>query len=309
MSRLAFRIEAIAVRAMLRLFRSLGPVRASDVGGAIARTIGPWLPESRIADVNIRMALPGLGARARRQVVRGAWENIGRTVGEFPHIGKLKQNTPSGPGWEMVGEETLIELAKRGGPAIFFSGHIGNWEMLPAACAAYGMPVSSMFRAAANPEVDALIVALRREAINTPVPMFAKGSAGAKAALGHLRAGGFLGLLMDQKMNDGIEATLFGHKAMTAPAMAALALRFRCPVIPGHVQRIGPARFRLICEPPMELPDPGDRKTDIAIMTQAMNDTLERWITATPDGWLWMHRRWPKEVYRRPLAQPGKELP
>ncbi len=37
---------------------------------------------------------------------------------------------------------------------------------------------------------------------------------------------------MDQKMNDGVEATLFGRPAMTAPAMAALALRFRCPVIP-----------------------------------------------------------------------------
>ncbi len=50
---------------------------------------------------------------------------------------------------------------------------------------------------------------------------------------------------------------------MTAPAMAALALRFRCPVIPGHVQRIGPARFRLVCEPPIVLPDTGDRQADV----------------------------------------------
>ena len=128
--------------------------------------------------------------------------------------------------------------------------------------------------------------------------MFSKGGAGAKAALGHLKAGGALGLLMDQKMNDGIEATLFGRPAMTAPALAVLALRFQCPVIPGHVQRIGPARLRLVCEPPMALPNTGDRRQDIQIMTQAMNDILERWIVERPESWLWMHRRWPKAVYR-----------
>jgi KDO2-lipid IV(A) lauroyltransferase len=298
MTRLAFRLEAAAVRLFLRLFRALGPVRASNLGGALARAIGPLLPVSRVADTNLRLALPHLDARGRRRVVRGAWENLGRTMGEFPHLGRLRQNTPAGPGWEMVGEQTLKALAAKGGPAIFFSGHIGNWEMLPAACAAYGLPFSSMFRAASNPEVDALVIALRREAMGTPVPMFAKGASGAKAALAHMKAGGYLGLLMDQKMNDGIEATLFGYKAMTAPAMAALALRFRCPVIPGHVQRMGPARFRLVCEPPMALPDSGDRRQDLHHMTQAMNGYLERWIRERPEGWLWMHRRWPKEVYR-----------
>ena len=271
---------------------------ASNLGGAAARLIGPLLPVSRVAEVNLRLAMPELDEAARKRVVRGAWDNLGRTVAEFPHIAALRQNTPSGPGWEMVGEATLQALAAQGGPAIFFSGHIGNWEMLPAACAAYGLPFSSMFRAATNPEVDKLIVALRQEAMGAPVPMFAKGAAGAKAAMAHMRKSGFLGLLMDQKLNDGIEVPLFGHPAMTAPAMAALALRFRCPVIPGHVQRIGPARFRLVCETPMELPDTGDRQQDVRVMTQAMNQYLERWIRERPEGWLWMHRRWPKEFYR-----------
>ncbi len=292
-----FRMEAAGARALLGLFRALGPVRASNWGGAVARAAGPWLPVSRVADSNLRLALPELDAAGRRRVIRGAWENLGRTVGELPHIGRLRQGTPNGPGWEMVGADTLTALAARGGPAIFVSGHIGNWEVMPAACAAYGMPVSSVFRAASNPAVDALIVTLRQEAIGAPVPMFSKGAAGARAALAHLRGGGYLALLMDQKMNDGMEATLFGHPAMTAPAMAALALRFRCPVIPGHVERIGPARFRLVCEPPMPLPDTGNRQADVRTVTQAMNDQLERWIRERPESWLWMHRRWPKATY------------
>ncbi len=299
MTRWLFRVEAAAVRLLLAVFSALGPVRASNLGGAAARLIGPLLPVSRVARVNLRLALPELDAAGRRRVIRGAWDNLGRTVGEFPHVGRLQQDTPSGPGWEMVGDDTLRALAARGGPAIFVSGHIGNWEMLPAACAAYGLPFSSMFRAATNSQVDEIIIGLRRAAIGSDVPMFSKGAAGAKAAMAHLKGGGYLGLLMDQKMNDGIEATLFGRPAMTAPALAALALRYRCTVIPGHVQRIGPARFRLVCEPPMALPDTGDRRQDIQLLTQAVNNHLERWIRARPESWLWMHRRWPKPLYRR----------
>ncbi|HTR17703.1 MAG TPA: lysophospholipid acyltransferase family protein, partial [Acetobacteraceae bacterium] len=109
-----------------------------------------------------------------------------------------------------------------------------------------------------------------------------------------LARGGYLAMLTDQKMNDGVEARFFGLPAMTASALAALALRFRCPVVPSHVERIGPARFRLICEPPLPLPDSGDRQADIRQLTQQVNDALERWIRERPESWLWLHRRWPK---------------
>jgi KDO2-lipid IV(A) lauroyltransferase len=82
---------------------------------------------------------------------------------------------------------------------------------------------------------------------------------------------------------------------MTAPATAALALRFRCPVIAGRVERLGPARFRLTVEPPMPLPDSGNRAADVASLTADINLVLERWIRARPDHWLWLHRRWPKQ--------------
>ena len=295
-----FRLEAIAARMVLALFRALGPVTASNLGGWVARMVGPILPVSRVAETNLILALPELDSAGRRRVVRGAWENLGRTVAEFPHLATLREGTSAGPGWDAVGTEHLASLVAQGGPGIFFSGHIGNWEMLPIACAANGVPLASMFRAAANPEVDALIQALRRQTMAAEMPMFPKGAVGARQAVGHLRSGGFLGLLMDQKMNDGIEARLFGHPAMTAPALALLALRFRCPVIPGYVQRVGPARFRLVCEPPVALPDSGNSRADIQAMTQAVNDCLERWIRQRPESWLWMHRRWPKHLYRHP---------
>jgi KDO2-lipid IV(A) lauroyltransferase len=221
------------------------------------------------------------------------WESVGRTVGELPHLASLT-NTSSGPGWEVTGLDILQEQAARGGPAIFFSAHIGNWEMLPPILARLGIHMASFYRALSNGAVDQAVNGLRRKAVGADLPMFPKGATGARGALAHLSRGGYLGMLVDQKMNDGIPVEFFGRTAMTAPALAALALRFRCPVIPGRIRRTGPARLRLEVESALALPDSGDRQQDIATLMRMVNATLERWITDEPRSWLWLHRRWPK---------------
>ena len=288
------RLEAALVRAALAVLRRLGPVAASNLCGAVARRIGPLLPVSRVATHNLSLALPELDAAARRRMVRGVWDNLGRTMGELPHVASLRQ-TAAGPGWELEGASTMHALAAQGGPVLFFSAHIGNWEMLPVVAAHYGLQVSSLYRAASNPLIDETILALRRQALGPDAPMFPKGAAGARQVLAHLARGGVLGMLVDQKMNDGIEARLFGRPAMTAPALATLALRFHCPVVPAHVERLGPARFRLVCEPPLDVPHSSDRAADVAALTQRVNDRIELWIRARPQEWLWLHRRWPRD--------------
>ncbi len=68
--------------------------------------------------------------------------------------------------------------------------------------------------------VDALIRTLRDSAMGgKTVPLFAKGAKGAREALAYVARGGRLGMLVDQKMNDGLEVTFFGQPAMTAPAL------------------------------------------------------------------------------------------
>jgi KDO2-lipid IV(A) lauroyltransferase len=274
---LAMRLEAGAVGVLGRLLAALPPQTASNLGGFVAGALGPALPVSRVADANLRAALPALDAAGRRRVAR------------------LKQNTAAGPGWEVAGQEVLAALAARGGPAIFFSGHMGNWEILPHAARAHGLPVASLYRAAQNGLVDTLIARWRRSASGEDLLLFPKGARGARQAMAHLRRGGLLAMLVDQKLNDGIEARFFGMAAMTAPAAAAFALHFRCPVIPARADRIGPARLRLVIEPPLALPHSGNRTADVLALTQGINDVLERWIRADPGSWLWLHRRWPKD--------------
>jgi KDO2-lipid IV(A) lauroyltransferase len=305
--RARWRFEAAIVGALFALCRALGPVRASNLGAAIARLIGPWLPVSRVAEVNLAIAFPDRDAAFRRATIRAMWENLGRVGGELPNLPAImaRQGEPDralaeGPGWAAEGDRHLAPLRAAGGPGILVSGHFGNWEAMPGAAARRGVGFALIYRAIGNPYLDAMIHRLRASVLGTgDLPLLPKGAVAARGALGHLRAGGFLGLLGDQKMNDGIAAPLFGREAMTAPAAAQLALRLRCPLVMGRAVREGPARFRVVIDPPLARPDTGTTHGDIAALAAAMNATFERWARERPAEWLWVHRRFDKALYRR----------
>jgi KDO2-lipid IV(A) lauroyltransferase len=140
--------------------------------------------------------------------------------------------------------------------------------------------------------VEAVIQEMRRQAA-PGLKLFPKGPIGARAALKHLASGGSLGGLVDQKMNDGMSVPFFGQPAMTATAIAQLALRFHLPVLPVRVRRLDAARFRLVCEAPLRHAPTGNRAADVLAIATTMNIILERWIREEPQAWLWMHRRWP----------------
>ncbi|WP_010517020.1 lysophospholipid acyltransferase family protein [Komagataeibacter oboediens] len=280
----------LLLRSLFGVLRNLKPDHASNMIGGIAALAGPYLGVSRIADQNLRLALPLLDSDARRQIIGQAWRNLGRVFGELPHLRNLKR-TSSGPGWEIVGEENLPSKQ-----AIFFSAHYNNWEMILPIASQLGLTVAGAYRRASNPAIEEVIQELRCAAHGVNCSMFAKGAMGARAAIAHLAQGGSLGLLVDQKMNDGIGVPFFGHTAMTVTAPAQLALRFGIPLIPIRIERIGPARFLMVCEPPLVCPQTGNRTEDILALTTVLNQTVESWIRADPGSWLWLHRRWPKKI-------------
>ena len=94
-------------------------------------------------------------------------------------------------------------------------------------------------------------------------------------------------------MNDGIPVPFFGRDAMTAPALARLALRYDCAVVPVRVDRIAGARFRITVETPLALPHSGDTEADTLALMTAVNAVIERWVRERPEHWFWLHRRWP----------------
>jgi len=286
--RLAARLEAGGAAL---LFGALGllPIDwASALGGAVARCIGPLLGISKRARINLRRAFPELPEAEIERIVVAMWSNLGRVAAEYPHLREIRVFAPGGR-VETHGIEHIDRAVATGRRMIIFSGHIANWEIAALAAVQYGITVTQIYRAPNNPLVDRLIARCRGDR-GEYIP---KGAVGARRAFAALYRGEHLTMLADQKLNEGIPVPFFGRPAMTATALALLALRFDCDVLPARVERLRGARFRLTVFPPLPLPRTGDQAADVAALTAAVTATLESWIRERPEEWLWVHRRWP----------------
>jgi KDO2-lipid IV(A) lauroyltransferase len=261
---------------------------ASAIGGALARTIGPRLAISKRARLNIRRALPELADHEIAKTIAQMWDNLGRVAAEYPHLRQIRVFEPGGR-VETHGFEHMDRAVAAGRRMIIFSGHIANWEIGMLAAVQYGAEVAQIYRAANNPLIDRMITRFR----SIGGELIPKGTVAARRAIAVLRRGAHVTMLADQKMNDGIPVPFFGRPAMTASALAALALRFDCDVLPARVERLGGARFRLTVFPPLPLPRSGDHHADVATLMTRVNQTLEGWIRDRPQEWFWVHRRWP----------------
>lgn len=271
-------------------FRLLPFNAASAVGGWIARSIGPRLAVSRRAVRNLERAFPEKEPSEIAAIVSGMWENLGRLSGEYPHLSNVDVYAPDGP-VEIVGTEFVDQLRDDGKPGIFFSAHIANWEIVSLGATQRGLPLDRVYRAANNPLVEWLFRQGRSAVDGALIP---KGPKGARQLLKSLKDGNHLGLLVDQKMNDGIPVPFFGRDAMTAPALAELALRFDCPVVPARVERLNGPRFRLVVEEPLKVKKTGNRQDDVLALMTTVNARIETWVRANPSQWLWLHNRWPE---------------
>jgi len=289
--RLAWRLEAAGLAAVLGLMGALPLRAASTLGGCIGRLAGRFQGRrNRRAEAQLRLVLPELDAAARRRIVAGMWDNVGRVAAEFAHLPRLRPAGEPGGTVELVGAEHLERLRDDGIAGLFVTAHLGNWELLPLLAKRHGLPAHLVYRRANNPFADALILARRGALAAGGVP---KGSDGARLLLRLLRSGAHVGVLVDQRLSDGVEVPFFGRPAKCATAWAELALRYRLPVVPVRTERLGGARFRVTLEPPLPFSDSGDRAADVAALVAAANRTLERWIRERPEQWLWLHRRWP----------------
>jgi KDO2-lipid IV(A) lauroyltransferase len=286
------RAEAGGAALFFAAMRALPIDAASALGGALARLIGPRLGISARARRNLAAALPELSAAEIERVIRGMWDNLGRVAAEYPHLRRVRVFPPDGR-VETSGVEHLDRAIAAGRPVIIFGGHLGNWEIAALAAGQYGqdrgIDVAQIYRAANNKLVDRMIARFR----GTASEFIPKGRVASRRALAALRRGAHLTLLVDQKLNDGIPIRFFGREAMTAPALALLALHFDCAVLPARVERLEGAHFRLTIYPPLPLPKSAERAADVAALMAAVNGTLESWIRERPEQWFWLHRRWP----------------
>lgn len=285
---LRFRLEAALVAVLLLVVRLLPLTIASWIGGKVLQIAGPFLPAHRTARRNLERAFPEKDGAEIKRILSGMWNNLGRTAAEYPHHDTIKAE--SSKRLEVRGGERLEDIANNPRPAVFFSAHLANWEVLPIASALRGLPVNPVFRSPNNPYLKELFEARKP---HPEVQLVAKGPRAARELIKILKQNRSVALLIDQKLREGIPAKFFGRDAMTPSAFAEFAQMLDCDIYPTRVERLPDARFRATIYPPLEKPDTADRKEAVRILTQTATSMIEDWVRERPSEWFWVHRRWP----------------
>lgn len=278
-----YRIEYAALKALLGFYAVMPVPMASAIGGAVFRTLGPLMGISRTARRNIKNTFPAWDDAKIDATLKGMWDNFGRLIAEYPHLDTLvRKYTVFRPGTP----EILKGVYDSGKPCVFVSGHLGNWEVLPPALLVHsGVAMHSVYRAPNNPLVDRLLVNYRR--FDGRLRSFGKNRRGLAETMRALQNNETVGMLIDQKMNTGIEVPFFGRPAMTSTAFVELARKMNCPLVPGRIIRTKGCHFEINL---IESIPVGDRPTEEIVAD--VHGVLERWITEHPEQWLWLHRRW-----------------
>lgn len=287
--RLAYLVEAALAYPVFTIIGWL-PIRlASNIGGWLGRTIGYRSGLTKRARQNLIRALPDLSTDAVEDILKSMWDNVGRTLFEFPNLEKLNMDGPD-PDVIVEGADIVARLKDSDQASIFVGGHFANWEVAAHTVWHLGIPLQLIYRAPNNPLVDKLF----KKRLKQPDAVIPKGNEGARHAVRALKNKGQLGMLIDQKMNDGIAVPFLGMPAMTAPALAIFALKFKCPVVAARVERLDGPTFRVRFFKPTTFEPTGDKETDILNLMTAVNDQLGDWVKDNPAQWLWLHNRWPK---------------
>jgi KDO2-lipid IV(A) lauroyltransferase len=281
-----------AATALLALSHRCDRVRISNVGGAIMRTIGPWLPEHRTGRANLRAAFPEKTDAEIETILRGVWDNLGRVGAEIAHLdhicsGDRYKRTYIDYGPDNI--ERFLHVKEDGKPAVIFAAHLANWELPAVIAASDGLDTVVLYR---RPNLGAIadaVIALRRGFMGDLVPS----SMGAPVTLARaLEQGRHVAMLVDQHYGRGVDVTFFGRKCLANPLIAMLAREIECPIHGTRVIRLPGNRFAGEISPEVPPARDAEGRIDVAGTMQAITSVVESWVREHPEQWLWLHRRW-----------------
>ncbi len=283
----------IVVRGFVELVGILPRILAYPLCRGIAGLV--YLADAkhrRIGMINLGIAFPGSDEGWRRQVLLESYRQQGHHAVELSRLNRRKASeVRSRVSYEPGrGLENYLEAKSRTGSVIFLTAHVSCWELLPAAHALAGHPLSFVVRPLDNPYLEAWVTRIRSWPGNRVLPK----RHSMRRIFRGLSQGNDVGLLIDQntQRKDGVFVPLFGRLASTHAGVAALALRTSHPVVPGFIypgRRRG--RYRIRFYRRVELVRTGNDAEDARTNTARFNRYIEQMVREYPHCWLWGHRR------------------
>lgn len=286
-------LEYAAVKSVLVTLGKLPPRVAYEVGRSLGRLAYFFAGDlKRTGEINLRLAFPEKSDEERTRLLRECFESLGRELGLFSQMASRSREELKGlievQGWENF--ETA--RAARSEHLIYYTGHLGAWEMTSFSVSVLGYPFTFLVRRIDNPRIEQLVDSVRTRFGNKTIDKLSAG----RSMLKILRSGETaLGLLPDLNTLDdeAIFVDFFGVPAATTFLIAKFALRTNTPLIPFFAPwSEEKGKYLLIVDTPIPAESTGDEEADVRRVTNAVTQAVEKHIRQFPGQWLWIHKRW-----------------
>ena len=190
--------EFISIISLFCIFKIIGLRNASHLGSVLGRAIGPLFRSKKIIIQNIKIGLGEIDKKKETEIINSMWSNIGRTFAEYVFLKDFKLNKTNFDHIKITGMNHLDVIKKNNEPAIFYSAHLANFELMAMEIDKFGIKCAAIYRPLNNIFLNPLMEYLRMKYIcPTQIP---KGRMGMREIISRINDGYSIALMMDQSV-------------------------------------------------------------------------------------------------------------
>ena len=190
--------EFISIISLFLIFKIIGLKNASNLGSVLGRFIGPLFRSKEIIKQNIKTALGEIDKKEENMIINSMWSNIGRTFAEYVFLKDFKFNKTDFNHIKIIGSEYLEEIKNSNKPAIFYSAHLANFELMAMELEKSGIKTAAIYRPLNNIFLNPLMEYLRMKYIcPNQIP---KGRAGMREIINKINNNYSIPLMVDQRV-------------------------------------------------------------------------------------------------------------
>ena len=278
-------IEFIFIYILLIIFKIIGYKNASNLGEIIGKKIGPFFRSNNKILTNLENSKIGNSQEDRKSIINNMWGNYGRILSEYVYLKQFRKNNLN-QFIEIEGLNYLNEIKKNNKQVVFISGHFNNFELMAMEIEKAGINLCAIYRPLNNPFLNIIMERIRKNHICKN--QIKKGKAGTRDLLNLFKKNFSTALMIDQRVSEGEQISLFNRPAKTTTIPAQLVKKYGCRVVPVYIERIKNYHFRIEFNKPIKFDD----KLSIENISLELNKILEKMILKNPDQWIWSHDRW-----------------
>ena len=270
---------------LLLIFRIVGLKMARILASKLFLIFGPLFRSKKIIENNISVVFSQSDTEFKKRIMKSMWQGYGKILAEYVFI-KNFRNIKADKFLEIKGQEILDEIKISKKPVIFISGHFDNFELMAMHIERSGIDLAAIYRPLNNIFLNPLMENIRKKYICSK--QIKKGISGTKEILKHFNSGTSIALMIDQRVTQGTRSLFFNKEALTTTIPAQFVKKFKCKIIPIHIERKSNENFILEVMKPLVFEN--NQKTEN--ITLKLNQTLEKMILKNPNQWIWSHNRW-----------------